>query len=305
MNVNNNMNFEPDEKSDRVGRAWERLRGRLEKDALLTDTDGERVPIFRNRKFNHSYFGRLNEYKLRRRFASAGIAASFLVLLVASVFVFKAVFSFKTERVILENSEANSTYVTTLEDGSTVYLAQKTSLSKPKHFGKLRRETKLEGDAFFEIARNFSRPFVIETALAKIEVLGTSFSVNENMVSVKTGKVRVWLKNGGESVTLLAGESAFFEPGRLQTINSVNSDSLFTRYTQKMHFKDEKLSNVVRIINKYSLSNVNKLALDSDLNNRLITATFSKESDESYAKLICIALDLKYEKTDGRIRIFQ
>ncbi|MDD2358794.1 MAG: hypothetical protein PHX13_12865 [Thiovulaceae bacterium] len=78
MNVNNNMNFDPDEKSDRVGRAWERLRGRLEKDALLTDTDGERVPIFRNRKFNHSYFGRLNEYKLRRGFASAGIAASFL-----------------------------------------------------------------------------------------------------------------------------------------------------------------------------------------------------------------------------------
>lgn len=287
MNETNNINLDPKESSARVDRAWNKLKTRIEQNGIYANIGRE---IIQRPRFN---------------FATVGIAASFLVLLTLSILIFKGVYSVKGERIILENIEANSTLVTMLEDGSTVYLAQNTSLSKPKFFGKLRRETKLNGDAFFDISRNVGRPFVIETQLAKIEVLGTSFSVNENIISVKSGKVRVWLKNGGASSTLLAGETLLVESDRLKPIVFKNSDSLFTSYTKRMHFKDEQLINVIQIINKNNASHKLQISLEQGLENRLITATFNKEEFESYAKLICIALDLRYEINNKAIRIYR
>lgn len=293
MSKKNNIFIERDVESERVNKAWSRLKTKLGEEGLLNSAEESESVMFEINKDE-----RIKGWK----FAYSGIAASFLILLTVSILFFKSIYSVKSDKMVLENIEANSTYVTTLEDGSTVYLAGNTTLSKPKNFGKLRRVTQLEGDAFFDIARNTSRPFVIETSLAKIEVLGTSFSVNENMVNVKSGKVRVWLKNGGSSATIEAGEAVFFEQGKLRTVSGIQSDSLFTRYTGRMHFKDEKLINVINVINKKSAANV-RLLLDNGLENRVITATFSDENRESYAKLICIALDLKYDVSKSEIRI--
>ena len=72
------------------------------------------------------------------------------------------------------NSETATTLVTTLEDGSVVYLAGNTSLKFPEHFSSDRREVSLQGNALFEVAGNRKRPFVIETEDTRIEVLGTA-----------------------------------------------------------------------------------------------------------------------------------
>ncbi len=293
MNKNSNIYKEEKEANLRVDKAWNLLKDRLEADGLVDSSDVHEEPFFEHTENLHSY---------KWKFAFSGIAASFFVLLTISILLFKSIYTVKEESIDIKNSEANSTYVTTLEDGSTIFLAGKATLTKPKNFGKLRRTTKLEGDAFFDIARNTSRPFVIETALAKIEVLGTSFSVNDNMVSVRSGKVRVWLKKGGASTTLVAGEAAILEPGNLRTLSGIQSDSLLSRYTERMHFKDEKLINVINVINKNS-THCNKISLDNGLDERVLTATFLNENCESYAKLICIALDLKYDVTDKEIRI--
>ena len=70
--------------------------------------------------------------------------------------------------------------VTTLEDGSVVYLAGNTSLKFPEHFSSDRREVSLQGNALFDVAGNHKRPFIIETEDTRIEVLGTAFNVKSN-----------------------------------------------------------------------------------------------------------------------------
>lgn len=82
-----------------------------------------------------------------------------------------------------------------LSDGSKVWLNADSKLEYTAHFEGNTREVCLSGEAFFEVAKNPQKPFIIHLAKGVIRVLGTSFNVraydNEKVVetSVATGKV--------------------------------------------------------------------------------------------------------------------
>ncbi|SMC44214.1 FecR family protein [Pedobacter africanus] len=72
------------------------------------------------------------------------------------------------------------TYQVTLPDGTHVWLNAASSLTYSaalKERGAVRR-VKLSGEAYFEVAKDKTRPFVVETAGQSLEVLGTHFNVN-------------------------------------------------------------------------------------------------------------------------------
>lgn len=102
--------------------------------------------------------------------------------------------------LIMQENTEQSTLVTTLEDGSIVYMGGETSLQYPEHFSMDKREVSLQGNALFDVAGNRERPFLIETEEVRIEVLGTMFHVKSDVgstfeLSVQRGKVKVALKN--------------------------------------------------------------------------------------------------------------
>ncbi len=86
----------------------------------------------------------------------------------------------------------------TLPDGTTVLLTQNSRLVYEKNFNKLRREVYLTGEAFFDVKRDVTKPFVVHTGDLITEVLGTSFRISQSQkgkkteVSVRTGKVSVY-----------------------------------------------------------------------------------------------------------------
>lgn len=65
-----------------------------------------------------------------------------------------------------------------LADGTLIKLNSGARLQYPMAFAKDRREVQLEGEAYFDVAHNDRQPFVVNTFACKIEVLGTTFSVN-------------------------------------------------------------------------------------------------------------------------------
>lgn len=83
-----------------------------------------------------------------------------------------------------------------LEDGSLVRLEPNSSISYPKRFSD-EREVYLTGEAFFDVAKDPSRPFLVYYNNIVTRVLGTSFTIKTNAktnnveVSVRTGKVQV------------------------------------------------------------------------------------------------------------------
>ncbi|WP_343303452.1 FecR domain-containing protein [Chitinophaga niabensis] len=84
----------------------------------------------------------------------------------------------------------------TLTDGSTVLLGAGSRFTYPENFTDSIREVTLEGEAFFEVSHNPSKPFIIHTGEIQTRVLGTSFRISAFhglpvTVAVATGKVRV------------------------------------------------------------------------------------------------------------------
>lgn len=114
--------------------------------------------------------------------------------------------------------------MTTLPDGSTVHLNSESSLSYARNFRAWpfvdaeTRDVHLDGEAFFDV-RDGERPFVVETADARVRVLGTQFNVRADRgaqtgtrVTVSSGRVRVSsVRNAGAAVVLDA-------PGQSSTV---------------------------------------------------------------------------------------
>lgn len=108
--------------------------------------------------------------------------------------------------------------VINLPDGSTVTLNARTSLRlDEKQYGRSNREVELlAGEAFFDVAKDSSRAFIVQTGRLQTTVLGTSFNIqayeemDEQVISVYTGRVQVQRGNSNLG-TLEKGQRIRFE----------------------------------------------------------------------------------------------
>lgn len=103
-------------------------------------------------------------------------------------------------------------YCLQLSDGTMVYLNSESKLKYPAVFAGNERKVYLDGEAYFEVAKDINHPFKVEVRKMEVEVLGTHFNINAyaEKKAVQTtlveGKVRV--SNGIGNVVLRPGEQA-------------------------------------------------------------------------------------------------
>lgn len=112
-----------------------------------------------------------------------------------------------TENVL--SVPAGGNYKIVLSDGTQVQLNAATRLRFPFRFGRATRDVYLEGEAYFKVAGDARRPFIVHTALTKINVLGTSFNVN----SYEEGSVRTSLVEGKVITKANDGSAVELSPG--------------------------------------------------------------------------------------------
>ena len=271
----------------RTDEAWRHLYTRLDKDSLLVEV-GEEV--------------------IRRRlFLKWGtVVAAMLtgVVCLMSVWWLMPGNDTKNLNLVIQENREKSTLVTTLEDGSIVYLGQESVLQYPEHFATDKREVNLQGEAFFDVAKNHEQTFLIETGKVRIEVLGTAFNVRSHeddsfRLSVQRGRVKVSLKQGGQSVLVSAGETVTLQARQLQLSETEDSDE-FRQYTKNIRFKDECLEDILRVVNAEAPTLQIQVA-SSVLNKRKLTIEFENNSPETVAELICWALSLKYSREGDKL----
>lgn len=266
--------------------AWRHLYTRLDKDNLLVET-GEEV--------------------IRRRlFLKWGtVAAAMLAGVVCLMSVWWLMPESSTEQfnLVTQENREKSTLVTTLEDGSIVYLGQESVLQYPEHFAADKREIKLHGEAFFDVAKKHEQTFLIETEKVRIEVLGTAFNVRSNEVtpfslSVRRGKVKVSLKQDGHSIFVNAGETVTLQSQQLQLTETPGDESGI--YTKNIRFKDESLEDILRVVNTENPA-LQIQAGSLDLGQRKLTIEFLDNSPDTVAELICWALNLKCARKGDKL----
>ncbi|WP_313672900.1 FecR family protein [Sphingobacterium multivorum] len=142
----------------------------------------------------------------------------------------------------------------TLSDGTKVWLNSNSSLKYPSAFSASERRVELTGEAYFEVSKNKQKPFIVETSLQKVEVLGTKFNINayddesSTQTSLAEGSVRVSCKN---NTTLL-------KPGQQSTltdqniaVRSVNLDQVLDWKNGDFNFSNNNLKEIMRKISRW------------------------------------------------------
>jgi ferric-dicitrate binding protein FerR (iron transport regulator) len=145
------------------------------------------------------------------------------------------------------------TYAVKLPDSTIVYINAATDLKFPFVFHPNRREVFVEGEAYFEVAPDPGRPFVVHTKQADVIALGTSFNVstydNHFETSLLTGAVVVMEKN--KMIQLSPGQSAIrnSKTGEL-AVDTFIKDSLPGWVNGRYVFKQKTLAEVCSTIER-------------------------------------------------------
>lgn len=145
-----------------------------------------------------------------------------------------------------------------LQDGTMVYLAAHSAFKYPKHFNEgTRSVTLLKGNAFFEVAKDESHPFIVNSAQLKTKVLGTSFHISLNddksSVTVITGRVSVSTKE--QTAFLGSNENAVFTASAGLTKQKIEDVSLYSWYKKDLTLNDVTLCKVFKLLNfKYGVN---------------------------------------------------
>ena len=232
-------------------------------------------------------------------------AASILMIAVAAFAVYYYLDNQGTEQIISQSQIQE----VELSEGSKITVNSNSTLTYPKEFKSDKREVALVGEAFFEVAEDPKRPFIINTGDIQVEVLGTTFNVKaydnlgEVVVIVSSGKVAVYPKdNPNDRVVLVKGEKATFYKESIKIEKSLNENINFNAWkTKEIIFEDTPMPEVIRIINEIYKSNI-KIVGD-ELNDCPVTTTFNNQSLESILNVLESTLDLTIEKKDEIIEI--
>ena len=100
----------------------------------------------------------------------------------------------------------------TLSDGTRVWLNSETSIQYPVAFGAKERRVFVQGEAYFEVAKDANKPFTVQFMSSSVTVLGTSFNIRaypeekRSQTTLAEGSVRIY--SPGSSMLLKPGEQA-------------------------------------------------------------------------------------------------
>ena len=196
-----------------------------------------------------------------------------------------------------------------LSEGSKVTVNSNSKLTYPKKFEKSKRVVALSGEAFFEVAKDPERPFIINVGDIRVEVLGTSFNVkaydsHDNIeVTVSSGQVAIYRpENPDERVVLIKGQKATFYKSTTKIEASINDNINFNAWkTKQIIFEDTPMPDVVRIINEIYKSD--RKLVGGQLNECPVTTTFDNQSLESILNVLKSTLELKIEQKGNSFEI--
>ncbi len=183
-----------------------------------------------------------------------------------------------------------------LPDGSKVNVNAATELTyQPKNWKKERR-VHLEGEAFFQVEKG--EPFVVETPLGKVQVLGTSFNVKAREgyfeVDCFTGKVRVTNQNGSTQV-LNPGQSTRIDlaSGTLTPPAAYDPGLTATWREGKFYFQDATLKEVfLEISRQYNV----EIKTNPEILRRKTTTFFELGNLDSALYKVCWPMQLNAER---------
>lgn len=186
----------------------------------------------------------------------------------------------------------------TLADGTRVWLNAKSTLTYASNFGRTDRNINLEGEAYFEVAKNKDIPFYVNTEKNKVRVVGTSFNVcaykgsNEFETTLVEGIVDIYAATDADKPIVRLEKNEFFGEYNGVRKKTVLPSYEYLRWKEGLYcFDDSELSHILNRLELYY--NVKITVKNKKLLSHRYTAKF-KEQDGIEHILKVIQKDQKF-----------
>lgn len=193
-----------------------------------------------------------------------------------------------------------------LPDGSKVSINSGSEIIYSTAYNKKERTLKLQGEAYFEVESDLSKPFIVECGDVKVKVLGTKFGINayndNNIVSVVLNSGKVEFITPKESVVMQPNERISYDKSTQNTTTELVNAEDYTEWRQnRLRFENETLQNIVKVISR--MHNTDIIFEDSKLANQKFTGTIDNTSVESALRALSLTAPIHYVVKDGIIHL--
>ncbi len=230
-------------------------------------------------------------------------AAIFLVLAGLSAGVFYLI----RQQQFATYATATDIKQVSLADGSLVTLNSNTIIKVHPDYTEKSRTVQLEGDAFFDVKPDKTKPFIVKTGNIIVQVTGTSFYIHTSQdkdkteVIVKSGTVSVFKKGDKKKkFNLQAGEKVYFDRENTTLIKQKNNDINYLSWkTKTMEFNAQPLDEIVSTLNNVYKKNI---TIKSDaIRDCKVTVTFEKQPLNAVLEVLKHTLDLEIQQQNKQI----
>ncbi len=192
----------------------------------------------------------------------------------------------------------------TLSDGTKVWLNAGSTLKYPVSFAvRGNRMVQLTGEAYFEVSKDSSRPFVVNTQRQRIEVLGTHFNINsyseepKSVTTLAEGSVRVRPLSGAmSSFVLKPGESAITDIKSTQ-VDKADMQTAMAWRKGMIYFRDAPLTEIMRQVSRWY--NI-EIDYNGKVPDRSFTGGIYRNADLSELLKILMLNDIHFTLTENQ-----
>ena len=186
----------------------------------------------------------------------------------------------------------DETRIVDLPDGSRIHLNASSAIAE--NFASTRRAVRLlRGEAYFEVAPDSARPFLVEAGDIEVRVLGTAFNINvtaiDTEVTVTENKVQVSPLSGGPGVALVSGERvAYLNPdsleagknrGGLGQVETVRAGDETPWRTGRLVFEERPFERVAEELSRHMPGRF--IVMGNDLRARRISGSFDLKDPQA------------------------
>lgn len=188
-----------------------------------------------------------------------------------------------------------------LQDGTEVWLNAQSTLKYPSRFSKRKRQVEITGEAFFDVAKDKNKPFIVTTQNTHMKVLGTQFNVYSYpgagyiQTDLVEGSVKVYQEyNENISIVLKPNEQVIIKGSSMTVGNIDNPDHLLWR-NGIYSFNNECLIDIIEKLQLYY--DVKIIVEDPEIFNTRYTGKFrQRDGIDEIMRIIQKIQPFKIEK---------
>jgi len=242
---------------------------------------------------------------LRTLFIRRAVAAVFILALGAALLVFFLPRKTTSPPPMLALTASHDILRDTLPDHSSAVLTPGSRLERPASFDGPDRTVHLQGEAYFSVAPDADKPFIVHTDAADIRVIGTAFNVrsNKDSITVQVDNGAVLFFDSHDSVIVKGGMQGMYQVATHRfTTTKMNDNNDYFYATRTFRFQATRMESVVNTLEK--AYNIKIVLENKKLADCTITTSFTNMPIEYVMEVIAASLSIQY-RIEGSVIYLQ